>query len=142
MNVTNLLLDILEAAQKTYARLLRKPHVTVRVQYAPKKDRTGQIMQEMFALTIINESGPAIDIGKAWLLTSFNRPIFSELIESKLPVKIPTQDRCTSFLPMDDLKAVLNKKVKETYLEAVVTDSTGHQYTGRVDVTAQDMFAR
>ena len=83
-----------------------------------------------------------IDIQRIWFLTSFNRPIFSELLDSKTPLKVLGKDRATYFLPMEELKAALNRSVGETIVQAVAFDRTEHKYFGRVDRVAQEEFAK
>ncbi len=142
MNPTKLVLDIIDLFIKTYSIILKKPYVAVRVTYTPQTDRTGKVTKELIAFTIINESGPEVDIQRAWFSTSFRRQIFSEFINAKLPVKVRRKDRATYIVPMEDLKAALNKRGGDTIVEAAVLDKTGRRYAGRVDKTAQEEFSK
>ena len=142
MDLTNLVLTIFDAFIKTYSIICRKPYVTVKVRYAPQRDRSGKVTQEMIAFTVINEGGLEIDIQRIWFLTSFNRPIFSEFLDSKMPLKVLGRDRATYFMPMEELKAALNRSGGETIVQAVVFDKTEHKHAGRVDKVAQEEFAK
>lgn len=142
MDLTNLVLAIFEAFVKTYSVICRKPYATAEVKYAPQRDRSGEVTKELIAFTIINGSSPEIDVEKSWFLTSFNRPISSKLIDSKMPIKVLGKRRATYFVPMEELKAALNKSVGETITKTVVFDKTEHKYTGRVDKVTQEEFAR
>ena len=141
-NLTNLVLDIFEVAVKTYSIICKKPYVTVKVQFTPQRDRAGKVTKELIAFTIINESGPEIDVQRIGFLTSFNRLLLPEFLDSKLPIKVLGKDRATYFLPIEELKAALNKSVGETIVEAVVFDKTEHKHVGRVDKVAQEEFAK
>jgi hypothetical protein len=142
MDFTNIILDGIEQFNKVYAIILRKPYITARVQYTPRRDRSGKVTQEMLAFTIINEGFLQIEVQRVWFLTSFNRPVFSELLDSKMPLKISGRDRFTYFVPMKELKAALNRSIGETIAQAVVLDSTEHRFTGRADKVAQAEFAK
>ena len=142
MDLTSFVLGILEVFLKTYSIILKRPYVTVKVQYAPQRDRSGTVTKELFALTIFNESTPEIDVQRVWFLTSFNRPVFSELVDSKMPLKVLRRGRATYFMPMTELKAALNRNVGETISQAVVFDQNGHKHLGRVDRVAQEEFAK
>ena len=142
MDTTNLVLAIYEALVKTYSIICRKPYVAVEVVYAPQRGKSGEVTKELIAFTIINRSGPEIDVQRIWFLTSFNRPIFSKSIDAKMPIKVPGKRRATYFVPIEELKAALNKSVGETITEAVVFDKTEHKHVGRVDKVAQEEFAK
>ena len=142
MDLTNLILDIFEVAIKTYSIIYKKPYLAVKVQYSPQRDRSGKVTKELMAFTIINESGPEIDAQRIWFLTSFNRPISSEFLDSKIPIKVWEKNRVTHFLPIEELKAALNKSAGETIIEAVVWDNAEHKHVGRVDKVAQEEFAK
>jgi len=142
MDLTSILLDVIEQFNKVYAVILRKPYITVKVQYAPRRDRSGKVKQEMIAFTIINEGFLENEIQRAWFLTSFNRPVFSELLDSKTPLKVSGRDRVTYFMPAEELKAALNRSSGEMIAQAVVFDSTEHKYAGRVDKKVQEQFAK
>ena len=101
-----------------------------------------EVTQEMIAFTIINEGFLENDIQRAWFLTSFKRAVFSELLDSKMPLKVLGRDRATYFMPAEELKAALNQSIGETIVQAVVLDSAGHKYAGRVDRVAQAEFAK
>jgi hypothetical protein len=117
------------------------PFATARVKYAPQKDRAGKVTKELVALTIINGSTPEIDVQRVWFLTSFNRPIFSNFVDSKMPVKVKGKDRATYLVPLDELKTPLNKNIGETIAEVVVSDKAERKYTGRVDKSTQAVLA-
>ena len=142
MDINNLLLDILDICIKIYSIFSRKPYATVKLQFAPQKDRSGTVTRESMALTIINESVPVIDVQKVWFLTSFNRIVESAFLNAKMPVKVLKRDRATFFFPIDELKTTLNKNVKDTIAEAVALDKAGHQHAGRVGKAAQAELAR
>ena len=142
MDLTNLVLTSFEAFTKTYSVVLRKPYIAIKVQYAPRRDRSGKVTKEMIAFTIANGGIHEIDIQRIWFLTSFNRPVFSELLDSKMPLKLLGKDRFTYFVPTEELKTALNRSVGETIVGAVAFDKTGHKYTGRVDRVAQEEFAK
>jgi len=142
MDLTNILLDVIEQFTKVYSVILRKPYITVKVQYAPRRDRSGKVTQEMIAITIINEGFLENDIKRAWFLTSFKRAVFSELLDSKMPLRVSGRDRVTYFMPSEELKADLNRSIGETIVQAVVLDSIEHKYLGRVDKVVQEEFAK
>ena len=140
--MTDLVLDISELLLKFYAIFLRKPYATVRVQYAPQKDRDGKVTRELMAFTIINESVPVINIQRAWFLSSYNRIVPSTFLDAKMPVKVIKREKTTFFFPIEELKAALNKNVKDNIAEGVVMDEAGRKFSGRVDKKAQAEFAR
>ena len=142
MELDNIVLYFLEAAQKMYSVILRKPYVTVKVQYAPQRDRDGKVTKDLFAFTIINASSPEVELKKGWFLTSYNRPVYSEAVDSKFPVKVAGRDRITYFLPIEEIKNELNKNAADTIAEAVVSDETGRRYSSRVDKATQEEFAK
>ncbi len=142
MNITNLLLDILDLCAKIYSIILRKPYTEVTVHYTPRTDRTCKVTKELIAFTVNNVSGPEIEVRKIWFLTSFNRPVFSEFLDAKLPLKVRTRDKATFIVPVEDLKAALNKSAGETIDEAVITDQNDHKHAGRAAKAVQEFFAR
>jgi len=142
MDITNLVLDIFDVFVKTYSIICRKPYATAEVMYAPQRDRAGEVTKELIAFTIINESSPDIEVQRVWFLTSFNRPVSSKLIDSKMPIKVLGKRRATYFIPIEELKAALNKSVGETIIKAVVLDKTEHKHVSRVDKVAQEEFAK
>ena len=143
MNLTNIVVGIIDACIQLYNIILRKPFLTVnKVQYSPQRDSSGKVTEELIAFTIANESCDEIEVQRIWFLTSFNRPIFSKVIDSKVPLKMLVNDRATYLVPIEELKAPLNKNVGETITEVVVLDKTEHQNIGRVDRVAQEELAR
>ena len=141
MDLTNIVLDIIEAFTKAYAIILRKPYITVKVQHAPKRDRSGEVTKDMVAFTLINEGFTEIDVQKVWFLTSFNRLVSAKSVDSKLPVKVLENDRINFIVPVEELKATLNKRVRETITRVVVFDKAEHRYVGRVDKITQEALA-
>lgn len=142
MDPTSLLLDILRAVIKTYSIIRNKPYVTADVVYVQQRDKSGKVTKELIAFTIINESGPEIEVERIWFLTSFNRRIFSKHVDSKMPIKVRKKDRATYFVPIEEFKTALNKSIGETIVKAVVVDKTGHMHVGGVDKVAQEEFAK
>ena len=88
MDLTKIVLDILEIFKKTYYLISLKPYATVKVQFIPQRDTPGKITEELIALVIINECFGEIDVQRIWFLTSFKRQIISESINSEIPVKV------------------------------------------------------
>jgi len=143
VNLNNFALDISDAIAQVYSIILRKPFLTVKkVKYTPQRDRSGEVTRELISFTVVNESCHDIDVQRIWFLTSFNRQIFSDSIDAKMPVKMPENDRATYFVPVEELKAALNKIVGETITKVVAFDKAGHPNTGRVDQVAQEVFAK
>lgn len=142
MDATRLVLDTYEAFVRAYSAIFRKQYVAVKVQLVPQRDKSEPGTKELIAFTIINESGPDIEVQEAWFLTSFNRRIFSKFIDSKMPIKMRRKDRATYFMPIEELKATLNERVGETITEAVVFDKTQHQHIGRVDEAVEVELAK
>ena len=142
MDASGLILDISEAFIKIYSLILNKPFVALEVVYVPKRSKSGELTREEIAFTIINASGPEIEVHRVWFLTSFNRRIFSTYVDSKMPVKVRKKDRATYFIPIEEFRAALNKSVGETITKAAVSDSTGHIHVGRVDKAAQEELAK
>ena len=134
MDLTNLVLDILDAALKVYSVISRKPFVTVKVQYAPQ--------EESITFAVANESSHDNEIRRIWFLTSFNRPIFSELVDSAMPVKMLVNDRTTFSVPIAELKTALNKGSGETITDVVVLDKNERHNLGRIEPLAQEAFAK
>lgn len=133
MDATRLVLDTCEALVKVYSAFFGKQYVAVKVQLVPQKDKSRPETKGLIAFTIINESGPDIEVQEAWFLTSFHRRIFSKFIDSKMPIRVQKKDRAVYFMPLEELKAALNEKVGETITEAAIFDKSQHQHTGRVD---------
>ncbi len=142
MNATNLILDTFDSFTKMYSAFCRKSYVSVKVQLVPSKDKSNPADKRLVAFTIINESGPDIEVEEAWFLTSFNRRILTGYIDSKMPEKILSKDRAIYFVPLEELKAALNKSVGETITQAAVFDKTQRIHTGRVDKAVEREFAR
>ena len=142
MDLNNLVLDISEVFRKTYSIIRTKPYATVKVRFAQQGEGAGKVIEELIALTIINEGFGVIDVQKVWFLTSYNRPIYSESIDSKMPIKVLENDRATYFIPIEELKMLLNRSAGETITRAVVLDKAEHKYEGRVDKVAQEEFTK
>lgn len=142
MNPINLVLAIFEALTRIYSVIRKKPYLTVEVKYAPQRDRSDKVTKELIAFTIINESGPEVEVQKTWFLTSFNRPVLSKFIDSKIPIKVLEKNRATYFVPIEEFKTALNRSVGETITKAIVLDQTEHKHTGRVDKVTQEELAR
>ena len=142
MDLTKIVLGILEIFKKTYYLISLKPYATVKVQLIPQRDTPGKITEELIALTIINECFGEIDVQRIWFLTSFKRQIISESINLKIPVKVLENDRATYYMPIEELKTALNKSVGETITEAVVFDKNEHKHVGRVDKAVQEEFSK
>jgi hypothetical protein len=140
MDATRFLLDIFEFFKKTISVICYRPYVAVEVQLVPPKDKSGT--PELIAFTVINEIGPDIEVQEAWFLTSYNRRILCKYIDSKLPEKVLSKDRAIYFVPLEELKAALNKGIGETITEAVVFDKAEHLHTGRVHKLAEIAFAK
>ncbi len=134
------MLDLSDALVKTLSIIRQKPYATVKVQLTPQRDRSGKVNKELITFTIINDSFGEIDVQKVWFLTSFNRQISSKTIDSKMPIRVLEDGRATYFVPIDELKAALNKSVGETINKAVVFDKNGRQHVGRVDKAVQGEF--
>ena len=137
MDINDFFLDILDAAAKTYAVVCKKPYATGQMVYVPRKEKSGEVTKEEIALTIINEAGPEMEVKRVWFLTSFNRPVFSQLVDSKMPIKLRKKDRATYFIPIEEFKAILNKRIGDTIAKTVVLDTTERQYVARVDKVTQ-----
>ena len=133
MDPTRLVLDTAEAFVKAFSAALGKSFVTVKVRLVTPKDRTDPEAKDQVSFAIINESGPDIEVQEAWFVTTYNRRIFSTVLNSKMPIRVRKRDRATYFLPIEELKAALNERVGETITQAAVFDKTGHQYQSRVD---------
>ena len=142
MDYTSLVLDSFEAFIKIYSIICKKPYVTAEVVYVPQRGKSGEITKEEIALTVINESGPEIEVQRIWFLTSFNRPIFSKYVDSKMPVKMRRKGRAIYFVPIEEFKAALNKSAGETIIKAAVLDDTEHIHVGRVHKVAQEELAK
>jgi hypothetical protein len=139
---TKFVLDISDLFLKILAIFLRKPYATVRVQYAPQKDRDGNVTKELMAFTIINESVREMNIQRAWFLTAYNRIVPSAFLDAKMPVKVVRREKTTFFFPIEEVKAALNKNVQDTIAEGVVMDDSGHKFSGRADKKAQAELSR
>jgi hypothetical protein len=142
VDLTNFVLDMSEAFVKGYAIVRLKPYATVKVRYSPQGDSSGKVDRESVALTVSNGSFGEIDVQRIWFLTSFNRPVYSESIDSNLPVKVSEDNQATYFVPVTELKAALNKIVGETIVKAVALDKDGHRYEGRADRVTQEALVR
>lgn len=143
MNLSNIGVGIGDACEQLYSIILRKPFLTVnKVRYVPQRDSSGKVTEESITFTIANESSHDNEVQRIWFLTSFNRPIFSELIDSKMPVKMLVNDRATFSVPIAELKTVLNRSAEETITDIVVLDKNEHHNFGRIEQPAQEAFAR
>ena len=141
MDLTNIVLSIFEAFVKAYSIIFTKPYATVNAQYKPQRDNSGKATNNLMALTIINESFGDIDVQRFWFLTSYNRLVPSKSVDAKLPVKVLENDRVSYLVPVDELKAALNKRVGETVIKAVIYDKNDHKFDGRVDKVTQKALA-
>ena len=142
MEPPKFVLDILELFKRAYFLILQKPYATVKIEYMPQRDTSDKITEELITLTIINECFGEIDIQGFWFLTTFNRQVFSESVNSKIPVKVPENDRATYYIPIKELKNTLNKSVGETITKAVVFDQNEYSHIGRVAKEIQEIFAK
>ena len=142
MDFTKLVLDILEPLEQVYYIVCRKPFLTVKVQSAPQRDGSGQGTEASIVFTIINESCGDMEVQRIWFLTSFNRPVFSEFLDSKTPLKMMVNNRVTYSVPIEELKSALNKSVGETINKVVVFDQAGHQNSGRLVKALQEEFTK
>lgn len=142
MDINDFVLDIFDAVAKTYAVVRNKPYATGQILYIPQKGKSGEITKEEIALTVINEAGPQMEVKRVWFLTSFNRPVFSQYVDSRMPIKLRKKDRATYFVPIEEFKAALNKSIKETITKTVVLDATERQYAASVDKATQQQLAK
>ena len=142
MDLTSLVLDISEAVVKIYSIICNKPYVTAEVVYVPQKGKSGEVTKEEIAFTIINEGELEIEVQRIWFLTSFNRPIFSKYVDSKMPIKVRRKDRATYFVPIEEFKAALNKSFRETIVKTAVLDNMEHTHIGRIDKVTQEELAK
>ena len=142
MDIDNLAFGISEVLTKTYSIIFIKPYATVKVKFRPQGDGPDKATEESIEFTIINEGFGEIDVQRIWFLTSFNRPVFSKFIDSKMPIKVLEDNRATYFVPIEELKASLNRSVGETIIKAVVLDKNEYKHVGRVDKVAQEHLAR
>jgi hypothetical protein len=142
MELDKLVLDGLEASRQLYSIVLRKPFLTVKVQAAPKIAGSVKATGESPVLTIANESNHEMEIRQIWFMTSYNRRISSEALDAKLPVKLPVNERVTYTVPVEELKAALNKSIEDTITEVVVADQAGRENTSRFNKAAQAAFAK
>ena len=141
MDIDNLVLGISEVFTKTYSIIFTRPYATVKVKFRPQVDGDDKATKESIEFTIINESFGEIDVQRIWFLTTFNRPVFSEFIDSQMPIKVLENDRATYFVPVEELKASLNRSVGETIVKAVVLDKNEYKHVGRVDKEVQEHLA-
>lgn len=139
---TRIVLDIYDTFIKLLSAVLGKSYVSIKVQFMPQKESSNPGVDKRLAVTFINESGPDIEIKEAGFLTSFNRRIFSETLNTRMPVRIRSKDREIYILPAEELKAQLNEKVGETITQAVVYDRAQNKFSGRVDKQVEAEFTR
>jgi len=137
MDPARILLDVGDKLVKTYSNATGKPFATVRLQLAAQKSETDP---KLLAFTIVNQSSPDIEVQKAWFLTNYNRQIFLEFINSRLPVIVRGNNQAAYFFPYDDLKTTLNPN--ETITQAFIYDKEEHIYSGRVDEAVEISLAR
>lgn len=142
MDLTSFVLDIYEALIRNYSIICNRPYVTAEVVCVPQRSKSGKATKELIAFTVINASGPDIEVQRVWFISSFNRHIFSEFIDSKMPMGVSRKNRETYFVPLEEFRAALNKSVGETIAEAVVFDKNEHKHVGRVDKAVQEEFAK
>ncbi|MFC1942581.1 hypothetical protein ACFLWU_05120 [Chloroflexota bacterium] len=142
MDLTKLVLDIIDLFIKAYSIVLIKPYATVKLEYLPEKGSSGKATQASLSLNIINDGIPDIDVQKIWLVTSYNRIVFSEFLDSKTPVLVAEDDRVTYSIPIQEIKSALNRKVGDTIIKAVALDKNGRQHVGRVNKATQEELAR
>lgn len=133
---------MIRISQKTYAIIFQKPYATVKVQFLPPQERHGKVNKEKVAFNIINASCGDIDVQGVWLLSSYNRQIFSKTLDAQIPFRVVEDGRVTFVVPVAELKAALNRSVDDTITEALVYDKNGHKHAGRVDPAVQEELAR
>ena len=141
MDLNNLVLDVFKIVTKAYSIIFLKPYATVKAQFTPQRDSSGKATKEFISFTISNASFGDIDVQRIWFLTSFNRQIFSQSIDSKLPAKVMENDRVNFSVPVEELKAALNRRVGETIFKAVVFDKNERKFDGRVGKAIQEALA-
>jgi hypothetical protein len=122
MDPSRIVLDIGDVFVRTYSSALGKPHATVRVQLVPQIDKSEPESKPLLAFTIVNQSSPDIEVRQAWFMTNYNRRVFSEFINSRLPVIVRGKNQATYFFPFEELKATLNEATKETITQAFIYD--------------------
>jgi hypothetical protein len=142
MDATRLVLDTYDVFVKACSAFCRKSYVRIRIRLIPQRGETTPETPKLIDFTIINESGPDIEVQEAWFLTSFRRHIFSQAIDSRLPVTVRSKDRVTFFVPYEELKAALNERVKETITHGVVFTKTQRQYQSRIAEALEKELAR
>jgi hypothetical protein len=142
MDLAKIVVDALDACQQLLFIILKKPFLSVKVQSAPQRGRPGQETEEPISFTIANESSSEMEVQRIWFRTSFNRLIFPESIESKLPVKMSLNDRVTYPMPVEELKTALNQNVGDTITEVVVYDQNKHENIARFNKAAQAEFSK
>ena len=142
MDLSSLVVIIIEWGRQLYCIIFGKPFLTVQVKPIPQGDRSGKETKKLTAFTIANESSHDMDVKRIWFLTSFNRPIFFESLDSKMPIKLSENERITYPVPIEELKAALNQSAGETITEVVALDQTDHGNVGRFGKALQEAFSR
>jgi hypothetical protein len=138
MDVNELLLDVFDAVEKIYSAMTNRSYVTGHLTYVPPRSAPGEAAKEEIALTITNESGPGIEVKRVWFLTSYNRSVYSQLVDSKMPLRLRKKDRMTYFMTTDEFKPALDKAAnKETFAKIVVQDDKERMHVSRINQSTQ-----
>ena len=83
-----------------------------------------------------------MEVQRIWFKTTFNRLIFSESIDAKLPLKISLNDRVTFPVPVEELKPALNPRIGDTITEVAVYDQNKRENVGRFSKAAQAALSK
>ena len=142
MDYTKLALDIIEPLEQVLLIVRRKPFLTVKAQSTLQGHTSAEANEASLVFTVFNKSSHDIELQNIWFLTSFNRPIFSELLDSKMPVKMLENDRVTYSIPIVELKSALNKSIGETINRVVIFHSSGRQNSGRLSKAIQEELTK
>ena len=135
MDLNNYMVRVLELFKKAFSIILSKPYATVKVSCSPQKDNAD------IEFSIINESFKDIEVNSICFLTNYNRQVPSAYLDSRMPITVPEDGRVTYSIPIEELRASLNKSVGDRITRALVFDQTQHKHIGFVDKAAQEAIA-
>jgi hypothetical protein len=139
MDLTKLSLDVIEPLEQVYKIVLRKPFLTVNIEREPQRAGNNKASIEF---TVANEGSSDMEARRIWFLTSYNRPVYSETLDARTPLKMPVNARATFSVHLDELKSALNKAMSETVIKVVVADQNGGLNSGRLSPALQAELSR
>lgn len=136
MDINKLVLDISDLCIKAFNIVFQKPFLSIKAHISEDSDKRGNI-----DFKISNDSFGDLELNHIWFITSYNRPLYTELTDGLTPLKVSEDFGQVFSVPVEYLKNLLNKVDKEYITRIAVSDAKGKIFVNRLDSKAQKILS-